>query len=185
MHMESGRAGDQKGALYYAVVGPFLRRSARDNEFSYTETSGLGALVLALAILVVMEGIPAHFMIHSWSAKGAWVHAALDGYVLIWTTAAYQAARLRPVTIERGRLLVRASILWTAEIPLATIEAVRPIAARPSGQEVLCVALGAAPNVLLTMNEPVAVRGPFGTRKLVRQIALFVDEPARLTSALV
>ena len=100
-------AGAEFLVLYYALVGPFVRRPARANEFGYTEESGLGGLLFALGFVTTMEGLGMHLLLHAWSARAAWVLTALSAYTLLWLLAAFHAARLRPVVLSGDHLLVR------------------------------------------------------------------------------
>lgn len=175
--------GAELVVVYYAFVGPFVRRPARDDEHGYAEQSGLGGLLFALGLVVTMEGIGAHCLIHAWSPAAAWVHAAMSAYGLVWLAAAHQAARLRPVLVREGTLLVRTSVLWTAEVPLEDIAEIQAVDAVARGKDVLRAALGTAPVLLVTLTCPVTARWPFGARS-VRRIALYVDDPARLRTAI-
>ena len=177
-------AGMELAVLYYAFVGPRRRRALGPGEFGYTEDTGLGGLLFALGFVVTMEGLAVHLLIHSWSPAAAWVLAAANVYTLIWLAAAYQAARLRPVALSADRLLVRTSLLWTAEIPRAAIASVTRIHEAPRGKGVLRAALAAEPALLVTLRAPVIARGPLGIRRSVTRIALHVDEPERLRAAL-
>jgi hypothetical protein len=179
--------GAELATVYYAFVGPFVRRPARADEFRYTEESGAGATLFALGLMLTMEGLAVHVVLHAFHPRAAWVLAAANAYALVWLAAAAQAARLRPVALTDDRLLVRTSLLWTVDVPRVTIVALEPISGAPSGEEargVLRAAFGVAPNLLLTLAEPVLAKGPVGIARSVRRIALYVDEPARLRSAL-
>ena len=109
-------AGVELAAIYYAFVGPRRRRPLGPDEFSYSEKTGLGGLLFGAGLMVTMEGLAVHFVIHLWSAATAWILAAINGYTLIWLAAAFQAARLRPVALSADRLLIRETVenwvLW-------------------------------------------------------------------------
>ena len=126
----------------------------------------------------------AHVALHAWSARAAWASSALAVYALVWLAAAYQAARLRPVALSADRLLARTSLLWTAEIPRSAIASVIRIQEMPREKGILRAALGTAPELLLTLREPVTARGPLGIRRTVTGIALHVDDPGKLRAAL-
>jgi hypothetical protein len=177
-------AGAELVVLYYALVGPFVRRPPRPNDFTYREESGLGGLLFALGLVTAMEGLAVHLLLHAWSARAAWVLAALSAYGLLWLLAAFQAARLRPVTLSDDCLLVRTSLLWTAAVPRDSIGSVAAISEIEREKGTLHAALGTAPVLLLTLTRPVVARGPLGLHRSVRRIALYVDEPARLQAAL-
>ena len=170
--------------FYYAFVGPRLRRSLMPNEFSYTEKSGLGGLLFALGFVTVVEGLVVHFLLRQWRPVAGWIFTGLHVYTLFWLAAAYQAARLRPLVVTDSTLLLRISLLWTAEIPLSQLASVEAIKAMPDDKIVLRAAFGDDPKLLLTLSEPVELQGLLGIRKQVTKIALYVDEPEKLQAAL-
>ena len=177
-------AGAEFLVLYYALVGPFVRRPARPNEFGYTEESGLGGLLLALGLVITIEGLGMHMLLHTWSARAAWVLTALSVYPLLWLLAAFHAARLRPVVLSGEHLLVRSSLLWTAEVPREAIASVSAIGEMAREKGTLRAALGTAPVLLVTLHRAVVARGPLGIHRSVQRIALYVDDPAKLRAAL-
>ena len=177
-------AGVELATLYYAFVGPWRRRPLRPDELGYTEKSGLGGLLFALGFIVTMEGLAAHFVVHALSPRLSWVLAAINAYSLIWLAAAYQAAHLRPVALSEDRLLVRTSLLWTVDVPRAAIASVTRIHETPRYDGVLRAAVGVEPELCVTLTEPVRARGLLGIERSVTRIALYVDEPEKLLSAL-
>jgi hypothetical protein len=176
--------GLELAVVYYAFAGPLRQRAPQDGEFGYTERSGVGSLLFALGLVVSIEGLAIHFPLHAWSSRAAWGLLSLNAYSLVWLVAAFQAARLRPVVLSPVRLLVRASLLWTVEIPRDAIADVAPIGAMLPKPGTLRVAFGAPPELLVSLRRPVVARGPLGIRKSVTSIALYVDEPEKLLAAL-
>ncbi len=170
--------------FYYAFAGPRVRRATAINEFSYTEKSGLGGLLFALGFVTVVEGLVVHVLLRQWRPMAGWIFSGLHVYTLIWLSAAFQAARLRPVAVTDSHLLLRLSLIWTAEIPRASLESVEAIRAMPEDKSVLRAAFGDEPRLLLTFKEPVALHGMLGIRKRVTKIALYVDSPEALRAAL-
>ncbi len=167
--------------VYYALVGPWIRRPLRDGELSYTRESGLGGLLFGLGVLLLTEGLAIHMLLQTWSPRAAWVLAGLNVYALLWLAGVHQAARLRPVVVSSERLLLRASLLWTVVVPRGAVGSVRPIHAMPRVKGVLRLALGTAPNLLLSLREPVVARGMLGIERRVTRIALYVDDPEALS----
>jgi len=180
-------AGAEAAVLYYAFVGPRVKRPLRRDslvrEFSYTD-GGLVALLLALGLLAIMEGIVAHLTLLASSPRAAWLSTAVHAYGIVWLVAAYQAARLRPVVLGEGRLLLRTSLLWTVDIPLASLAKVETPADVPRGSGVLNSAPWTQAQLLLTLNQAIVAQGPFGLTKKVTRVALYVDDPAALLEAL-
>jgi hypothetical protein len=181
--------GLELAVVYYGLAGWRVRRDPRPGDFGYLETTGVGGLLFALGLVVAFEGFGVHFLLHAWSVRLAWVHAALDVYALVWLAAAFQAARLRPVMLSSHTLLVRTSLLWTVSIPRAAITGVTRIQEMPvvNGKRdttVLRAAFGTSPSILVTLAEPVVAYGLLGVKKSVRAIALYVDDADTLAKAL-
>ncbi len=179
--------GLEVAMLYYALVGPFVRRSARDDEFRYHVETGFGGVAFALGLVTAVEGIAAHLILGGARPVLAWLSSALSLYTLVWLAAAYHAARLRPVTVTPKDLVVRTSVLWTVPVPRDAIVAVGALSAAQAAsleKDTLRAALLAAPNLLLTLRGPVVARGLFGTTRSTTRLALYVDDPNRLRAAL-
>jgi hypothetical protein len=178
--------GLELAVFYYAVVGPGVRRPLRAGEFSYVAKSGVGGLLFAFGLLIAVEGTAVHFILHIASALVVWTHAAADVYALVWLVAAFQAARLRPVVVARDRLLVRTSLLWTADVPRTAIASVSRIREKPrAAKHILNAAFGAPAELLVRLREPVVARGLLGMTKTVTSLAMYVDEPEALHAALI
>ena len=82
---------------------------------------GLAGLLFALGLIATMEAIAVHLVLQASRPRIAWLATAVHAYGIVWLVAAYQAARLRPVVLGGGRLLLRTSLLWTVDIPLALL----------------------------------------------------------------
>ncbi len=152
--------------------------------FSYVEASGLTGLLAGAAVLIAVEALVAHAVLHGPSPRAAWVHTALSAYGLVWLRAVHVAAVVRPVLVTPDDVLVRTSLLWTASVPRASIVRVDAGCEAPRSREVLRAALLVAPNVLLTLSHPVVARGVLGLSRSVSRIALYVDDPAGFVAAL-
>jgi hypothetical protein len=180
-------AGAELAVLYYALVGPWmkrpLRRDSTAREFSYTD-GGLSGLLLALGVMTVTEALVVHLVLQASRPRAAWLATAVHAYGIVWLVAAYQAARLRPVVLTPRSLLLRASLLWTVDIPLASVVKIETPVDVPRGSDVLNAAPGTQAQVLLTLNQACVAQGPFGLKKKVTRVALYVDDPAALLEAL-
>jgi hypothetical protein len=174
-------------AYYAAQALPFARRAPRAIEgrsFTTSEKSGAFGLLLALGFVAAVEGVALHLVLAAWSTRAAWVASALNAYALVWIVAAHQAARLRPVVVTATHLQVRASLLWTADVPRNTIAKVEAIAQLERAPGVLRASFGTAPCMLVTLSAPLTAHGLAGLTKQVTRIALYVDEPEALRAAL-
>ena len=163
-----------------------LRTESSSTVFTYSKDSGLGGLLLAIGLVLTVEGSMVHLLLHATWPLSAWVLSALNVYALVWLVATFQASRLRPIVLEQDSLLVRTGLRWTLDIPRAAILAVVPLhdaQPQPRGGHTLALALGAKPNLLITFAASITAQSSFG-KKDVQAIALYVDEPERLREAL-
>jgi hypothetical protein len=172
--------------FYYALFAWHLPRTPRTplagRVFTYHRTSGYGAIVFALLIITIGEGLPVHLLVTRWSAKAAWALTALTAYSLLWILADYRATRLRPIVLEEDTLCLRTGLRWTVRIPRAHIVAIHKKA--PKAEPSVRTALPTATPMWIELSEPVTAQGPYGIEKKVRWISVAVDEAAEFRTAL-
>ena len=170
--------------LWYGLYA-FRKKSTTDEDvFAYHEN--LTGLLLLGFIATPAEGLVLHVVLRSWSPVAAWIGTALHVYSLVWLIALYQAARLRPLVLSGDTLLVRWSLLWTAEVPLVQIASVEVLKARPEVREkgVLDMARLADKPVRVRLSEPITVYGPLGIRRETSALLLGCERPEKLAAAL-
>jgi len=177
----------EMAVVYYALFAwPLFSRTSRAplaaRVFTYHRTSGYGAIVFALLIITLGEGLPVHILVTRWSAKAAWALTALTLYSVLWILADYRATRLRPILLEADTLCVRTGLRWTVRIPRALIVAVHKKA--PKSEPFLRTALPTARPMWIELSEPVTAQGPYGIEKKARWISVAVDEAEELRQAL-
>jgi hypothetical protein len=175
--------------LRYAVLGAWAvpEVGVGQRAFSTYRESGFGALLATLAGLSVLELVAAHLVISHWYPTAAWVLTGLSAYSLLWLLAHGQAVRLRPILVSDTELAVRIGLGWQASITksqLLTIEKTTNTPAPSPGLLNAAHLLLTPPNLLLTFAEPQLVRGPYGLRRTVRRLAIYVDEPAAFAQQL-
>jgi hypothetical protein len=83
--------------------------------------------------------------------------------------------------VSSRALQVRLGVRWRAEVPVSEIASVTEITAVPDGAMNLALF---EPTVLVTLRQPVAVRGMFGKRRQADRFALTIDDPKALIAAL-
>ncbi len=175
--------------LRFAVLGGWARPDVRPAHaaFSGHRESGFLALLGAVGFLVVIETAVAHLVVGHWYPVVAWWLTGLGGYTLLFLLAHAHAVRLSPLLLAADSLTVRVGFVWQLAVPRAAVAAAEAIGEAPApGAATLNAAkvLLAAPNVLLTFAAPVAVAGPYGTRRTVRRVALYLDRPQDFLRAL-
>jgi len=170
--------------LAYAVGprrAPHVPRGA--SAFTYHRKIGYGAVVGAMAMVVLAETFPVHLLLARWRPGVAWTATALGLYTLLYLLADWRASRSRPIVLDAETLTVRTGIRWTIAVPRATIASLSRRAPR-GGEKPLRAALLGAVNVWIELAEPVVAAGPYGRERHITRLALWLDEPERFAAAL-
>lgn len=153
--------------------------------FSTHRRSGYAGLVLAVAMMSVVEGTVVHLLAARWSPVAAWILTALSVYGVIWMVGDLQAIRLRPTLVDDDALHVRVGLRWDARIPWSEIEAVEPRGAAPfpsrAPGHLRATPMG-EPALVVTLRRPVRVRGPYGISRTVTRLGIAVDDPGGFLS---
>lgn len=175
------------GLLYYALFTWRQKALPKHNAFTYHLKSGYPSLVTGILVALLMEVFAMHVLLHLWSPTLAWVVTALTLYSGLWLLGDAQAARLRPIVVEKEALSIRIGLRWTIWVPFDVIAAVHPIgSATPSKKSngyLEAVLLG-KPQYLISLNEPVVARGLYGRTKHITTIGLAIDDAVSFESVL-
>jgi hypothetical protein len=167
--------------LHYALFS-WRSRAHRPNgalAFSSHKRSGHGGLVFVLLVLAAVEVVAIHVLLALWSPVIAWIVTALNLYGALWLVADYRASILRPVLVDSDEVWLRAGLRWQARVPRRMIAAV--VRTAPGLQErTRSLAFLTTPNLWLEFSEPIDLAGPYGIRRRVRKVGVFVDNPAEL-----
>lgn len=155
---------------------------------TYHRESGLGGLLVGLGFAAAVELVGVHFLLaHFGYTTAAWVASALSLYGMLWIIGDWRAILARPIRLSDEALTLHIGLRWRATIPTASISA-RAIGATevlpPGDRDRLDTSLMGDPNVLLTLDAPVAVRGPYGMTRTVSAISLNLDDPHALLARL-
>ncbi|GAB4037813.1 hypothetical protein [Spirosoma gilvum] len=167
--------------VYYTFMGWRLRSDLPDGAHDLTTHRQSGQLALQLGLLLVglIEGVATHLLISRWSADTAFWITVLSGYGMLFFVADLVATLKRPSYLTNNHLHLRLGIRWRATVPREHITAISWISEKPAKKPGLQNgAFLTAPNVLLTFNQPIGFKGPYGIQKNVNQLSLFVDDRA-------
>ena len=163
--------------IYYGVFGSFRRTPpAHPHTFSYHRSQDT-TMSLALMLIIVLETVPLHVLVHSWSSVAAWLLTGVSLYTLLWLLGDVQALRLKPITFTTTHLRLYTGLRWQANVALKDITAItpaEPLAAHTS----LNISLS-KPQLYLHLKRPVPVFGVFGRRTEVACVGIHVDDPER------
>lgn len=169
--------------LRYALLGGWAAPEVgpTDTAFSSYRESGFGALVAVGGFVLVVESGALHLLLYRWNHVAAWLWLAVDVYTLLLLLAHAQAVRLRPVLVSATGVTVRVGLFWRVVAPRTALLSVGALTDAPAPRPGLLNAarpLLTPPNLLLTFVAPVVVDGPYGLRRSVTQLALYLDQPA-------
>lgn len=165
--------------LYYALFAWRKKPEEVDGRaITFHQRSGWAAILAAILLLIAAEGIGMHLLLSQWSPAAAWAWTALDVWGALWLLGDWNALRLRRSYLGSGTLHIRMGLRWNVSIPFDAIASVERLQGEwKRRKDVLKVAMLEEPEWLITLREPVAVRGLAGIRKEVRAIALLPDQP--------
>ena len=177
------------GLFYYALFSWRARpeETAKRWAFSYHKKSGYGSMVAGILVAMLIEVIALHALVWMWNPALAWVLTALGVYGFVWLLGDWRAALLRPVFVEKDALVVRIGLRWTARVPFAAIEAVRPVEGRAPSRKTpgyLEALLLGKPQYLITLNTDIVAQGLYGMRKTITTLGLAVDDTETFEAAL-
>src|SRR6266852_1090130 len=165
--------------LYYALFSWRVDPQVPGDAIAVTShrRPGWGGVLVAFAMIVIVESVAMHVLISLWSAKLAWTVTALSSYSLVWLLGDYRALVLRPTLLTSSALRLRIGMRWQTEIPLDEIRAVRPY--EPSGARLpgfRRVTVMGAPLWTLDLRKPIVLEGPFGIRRTASCLGIAADQ---------
>jgi len=164
--------------------------AAHSREFTY-RTARSGSLFAGLGLALLVETLVLHLWIVGRQPLLAWLPTAGSLGTLTWLTADYVAmgrGAIRLIGNELAIVVGRRFALHVSRDQVARI--VRPDwreipeGGTPAAAGFVNPMKPAAPNVLITLAEPMRVRVAGGLWRTVQRIGLHVDEPQRLIEAL-
>ncbi len=173
--------------MYYALLGWRLTSDAPAGSRVITthRESGQVALLIGLGMAGLIELGGAHLLLARWNPVVAWWVTALSGYSLLFLAAEVVATLKRPSYLLPQTLHLRLGVRWRVTLNRTNIATIQPIHEKPAkAADLLNGSMLTAPNLLLTLHEPVQIDGPYGLTKTVTRIALFVDRRTELVQIL-
>lgn len=165
------------GLLGYSLFGWFRRPPVRARAFSNHRRDD-DTVMIALVMLIVLETVPVHVLLHPYSPVLAWVLLLLNLYSLMWLLGDIAARRNRPVLLFNDRLRLVRGLRTEAVIRLPDVLRVE------AGGEEAELSVGPEPRFVFRLREPLKVYGWFGALREVKSVAVGVDEPVEFLNTL-
>jgi hypothetical protein len=174
----AGVMATELAVVYLALTGWFRRPVPGGLAMRST-----GWLLFAgvIGFLVVVESAATHVVLAmTWSPLAAWIASASSVYALVWLVGDAQAIRLYPVAVVNGTLHLRLGVRWRAAVAVTDIVSIEETRTVPAGAVNLALM---EPTVVVTLREPIELRGLLGKRRRGDRIALTIDDPKALIAA--
>jgi hypothetical protein len=156
--------------VVFALTGWF--RTAPSG-FTMHRRSGVVLIIGVLAVLSVIEAVGMHLILMRVAPTLAIVLTALSAYGLLWLIGCAHAVRLAPLRFTAAGVVIERGVMRRVTVPREAIATAVPIANGVSDAIDLSYT---EPNVLLTLNAPVEVHGPFGRTRSSSKLLLSIDE---------
>ena len=139
--------------------------------------SGQVALLIALLGVGLIEAMAMHIVLTMWSPTVAFWVTLVSLYGCLMVLAIINTIQKRPSFRTDTALHLRLDMRWEALILLDNIAAITPVSDKPAKRPgLLNAALLTAPNVLITLREPVTFNGIYGLSRTVTRFSLFIDD---------
>jgi hypothetical protein len=167
--------------LRYALFG---WRKKPEEGVTFHERNGWGTIVVCILVLLAAEGIGMHLLLRRWSVPGAWVWTGLEIWGALWLIGDYHGLRVHRSTIDAGALRIRFGLRWNVDVPRELVASVSAIGSESEWKrkDVMKIAVLEDPRWLVTLREPVVVRGMMGLRRTVTALALLPDDEEWLSA---
>lgn len=170
--------------LYYAFFCWRKKPESNRRAMTFHERNGWASLLGVLLLLIAVEGSVMHLLLARWNTSAAWLWTAFDLWAAMWLLGDYHALRLRRTWIDDDTLHLRYGLRWSADIPLSQIESIEEIGRWEKQPAVLKIAMLDDPRWLLTLREPIVVRGLAGLRREIRAVAMLPDDETAIRELL-
>lgn len=171
----------EAGMFYYALAG--FRKSKIKAGFTYHRETGLGAVMGAFMLLIIVEAIAVHFLLMLWSELAANLLTFVSLYSLVYVLAIAGAARHRPHQLTQDGLLVRFGLQETL-VPLHQITSLERLRGEvPEGKQVASLGMLSNFNLVLSVAEPQLLLSFYGIRRTYTTLAFWADDPQAVLDA--
>jgi hypothetical protein len=172
----------EAGLAGYALGFGRARRGVRDDAFTAHRESAYTAVLLALLLMALTEGIAVHLLLRRFWPVAILPHLLLGSYGLLWLLGDLGAVRSRRHRIGEDALRLRVGMRFALDVPWDVVDGVEPFDSRRDGAKApgarRAVALG-EPTVVIRLKRPLRARLVYGIERDASTVLLGVDEAAR------
>jgi len=145
------------------------------------------ALLVGISLALVIEGVALHFWLAARHPAWAWAITAFNAATLVWLWLDYRARTLAALTLGDRDVVITVGNQLRCQLPRSAIASAevatwRSVPDPDMARDYVNSAKPLEPNVMLTFQEPVDARLPFGIRKRLTRLGVRIGEPERLIS---
>ncbi|MDB4878121.1 MAG: hypothetical protein JWM41_4567 [Gemmatimonadetes bacterium] len=166
--------------MFYALASwrrkPFVPPGAQG--FSYHKREAYAATLYVLLFVTIVETVAVHFLVRAFAPRVALGLFAVSAFGAVWLLGFARAVQLRPILLSRTELRIRSGVLWSIDIPRASIERIDfgRVKAPAKGTPGYLRAVPGQPNALVELREPVRAIGLYGSERQITRIGLVIDD---------
>jgi hypothetical protein len=165
--------------LRYGLAGWLVPVEKAESDVAFTshQKSGQVTLTVGLIVIGLIETLVVHLLVNRWNPTIAWFATVAGFYGLLFFVADLMATIKRPVLVQTNRIVLRFGLRGYGVIDRQNVELIRAINNKPERNiSTMNGAFLTAPNVLISLREPVTMSGLMGIQRSVTRIALFIDD---------
>ncbi|KOY86246.1 hypothetical protein AD998_08895 [bacterium 336/3] len=157
----------------------YKKRDTQENEFTIHKESAFVPTFSVLIFVSLIELVVVHILLMDSKPILTWILTALSVYSLVFLMAYIVSIVRRKISIEQNTVFIRVGKVWNFEIDKSNISEIIPIKDVEKDKNILNVAslLMTQPNVLIKLHKKISIRGLYGIKKEINQVALVLDKP--------
>lgn len=148
-------------------------------QFSYHKKSGSIALLGAFLMILTVEILALHVLLHLWSPWVAWIVTGLSAYTFLQVVSWMKSMPQRPIELTEKHLHLKYATVGEAVILLENIKQATPYEREKHSAALPRLSvLGEleTPNIYLQLKAPTTLIGLLGRKQPVTELLFFVDE---------
>lgn len=169
--------------LRYSLLAFWRRPSNALQTFAYHQLRD-STVLIGLGLMLVMESIPIHFLLHQWQPWLAWLATISNIYVLLWLIADYRAMQLKPLELHADRLVIYQGLRASVTVKLEHILSITPYEHDSSlNKESIDLSCSRIPQLTLELKQEVEVQQLFRKNR-TNTLLLSVQDSEGLINAL-
>ena len=168
------------GMISYALF-TWKRVLPTEQQFTQTKMSSTIGLYVAVIMILLIESVPLHLLLHSWSPVLAWVITILSAYSLIQILGQMKSLSRRFHELGEDYLIIRNGIFSEMHVPYEQIESVEVSEKDLDNFDFEIKKTGMLSkmenhNIILRFNQEIVIRKFYGVRSKAKAIGIWVDE---------